>query len=493
MTLAAAVTALLGTASVAHAQQDAPVKALTIQPSRIARVAKVGLRLGPIALTNTTQTAYTVGVFPVLLDQTFAGAVIVDDAHAAKVVARRLIAIQNPHFDLAPGRAASTLAAIKRVTAGHYVYGGVLFSATPRQGASSSQPIEQILRLNSSLFLDPPPPLRRLDFRVRPTYAQQAGPRRLRLITAVTNRGNYYAPASGRLFLRDLRGRLLAKMDLNRLKILPGKDVGLQALLAEPVLPAGVYIVNGLVRSGAHRFKSSSRIRLYGPNTVRSENARFVDFASPRAERGKPVDVTATFRNTGNIRFAPRAKLEITPLDPKGVAGSTRVVPMRAQIVDPGRVGEVTARIDPGSARAVDLTARLIVNGQVVDERSVGISFVAHRSAWQRFRDWLSDHALLLLALVLLALIAVALVARRAARDRRGTPWDGDGRVDLNSAAAEDLARLPGIGPKAAERIVAHRDEYGAFVAVAGLEEVEGFDAERVAGLRDSLDARPPI
>jgi competence protein ComEA len=57
--------------------------------------------------------------------------------------------------------------------------------------------------------------------------------------------------------------------------------------------------------------------------------------------------------------------------------------------------------------------------------------------------------------------------------------------VDLNRATRSELLTVPGIGPKAAERIIAYREEFGAFRSLGDLEKVEGFSAKRIEALRD--------
>ncbi len=52
--------------------------------------------------------------------------------------------------------------------------------------------------------------------------------------------------------------------------------------------------------------------------------------------------------------------------------------------------------------------------------------------------------------------------------------------LDLNTASAEELERLPGIGPKTAERIVKYREKLGYFVSLDQLREVWGLRAENL-------------
>jgi competence protein ComEA len=64
---------------------------------------------------------------------------------------------------------------------------------------------------------------------------------------------------------------------------------------------------------------------------------------------------------------------------------------------------------------------------------------------------------------------------------------EASGLVDLNSAGVDELSTLPGVGRLAAERIVAHRDEYGRFATVMDLREVDGFDEKRIRRLEEHV------
>lgn len=56
--------------------------------------------------------------------------------------------------------------------------------------------------------------------------------------------------------------------------------------------------------------------------------------------------------------------------------------------------------------------------------------------------------------------------------------------VDLNSATAEQLDALPGIGPVTAQKIVDYRQAHGAFTSLDDLAAIPGIGPSRIADLR---------
>jgi len=60
-----------------------------------------------------------------------------------------------------------------------------------------------------------------------------------------------------------------------------------------------------------------------------------------------------------------------------------------------------------------------------------------------------------------------------------------DGLVHLNTATAEELEALPGVGEVLAMRIIARRESNGPFESVEDLLDVSGIGERKLAGLRD--------
>ncbi|HEX5449891.1 MAG TPA: ComEA family DNA-binding protein [Gaiellaceae bacterium] len=56
--------------------------------------------------------------------------------------------------------------------------------------------------------------------------------------------------------------------------------------------------------------------------------------------------------------------------------------------------------------------------------------------------------------------------------------------VSLNSATAEQLDTLPGIGPVTAQKIIDYRTQHGPFTSVDGLDAIPGIGAARISELQ---------
>lgn len=87
-------------------------------------------------------------------------------------------------------------------------------------------------------------------------------------------------------------------------------------------------------------------------------------------------------------------------------------------------------------------------------------------------------------------------------RDKKGRPtkeviWEGEFLVrpkengyelqqivSLSTGTQEELQSLPGVGPKIAQAIIAHRQMHGSFTSVEGLDDVPMMGADKIAALR---------
>lgn len=63
------------------------------------------------------------------------------------------------------------------------------------------------------------------------------------------------------------------------------------------------------------------------------------------------------------------------------------------------------------------------------------------------------------------------------------------GKINLNTATAEQLDTLPGVGPATAKKIVDDRTANGPFASVADLQRVSGIGAKKVDSLKDLVTA----
>ncbi|MCP4449442.1 MAG: ComEA family DNA-binding protein [Myxococcales bacterium] len=66
------------------------------------------------------------------------------------------------------------------------------------------------------------------------------------------------------------------------------------------------------------------------------------------------------------------------------------------------------------------------------------------------------------------------------------------GTLNINTATAKELVKLPGIGPKKAEKIIHWRAAHGKFGRVVDLRRVKGFGAKSVRKLMPYLSIKGP-
>lgn len=124
-------------------------------------------------------------------------------------------------------------------------------------------------------------------------------------------------------------------------------------------------------------------------------------------------------------------------------------------------------RIDPNEAPAEEL-ARLPRIGPALAER-----IIAHRRASGPFRTTHDLREVPGIGEAVLRGIAPHLALPDVAAG--GTPGSRSGtQIDMNSAGAPELERLPGIGPALAQRIIQYRRDNGPFRSFDDLEKVPG-------------------
>lgn len=61
------------------------------------------------------------------------------------------------------------------------------------------------------------------------------------------------------------------------------------------------------------------------------------------------------------------------------------------------------------------------------------------------------------------------------------------GPVNINTASAEELDTLPGIGPAMAQRIIEFRETEGAFTAIEDIKKVKGIGEAKFEKMKDKI------
>jgi competence ComEA-like helix-hairpin-helix protein len=477
-------------AGVPASTAQAIIPSLSLSPSRAEGIATAGQVVGPFGITNYTQTLYRVRVFPTFLVETRQGAISVDTSESVVRRARSYLTGHSRLVDLRTARHVTARTRVLRLTRDHNLYAGLVFEAVPAKPTPGT-PLQQVVRLGASLYLDPAPAVRHIKLRLEPPRAEQQG-RKLVLLVGVANAGNMLVSPRTKITVRDAGGRIRFTHDAPGLRILPRATVDFPVAVTT-ILPKGRYEMSATSIVAGRVYRSKGPLVLFGPNQVATHGGRFASAALATGYQGQPEHITITWRNTGNVPFRPGADVTARVGNEAESARELGTKALAVGRLDPGRQGGISGDIAlPAGRGPFTLQLRLVDGRRVLDTASVTVVREKRPGFWTRFKRWLSDHAVLVV-LSLLALLAAAtltawwLGGRRRDRGRAASPAPDAGLVDVNTADLYELQQVEGIGQRAAARIIEHREEFGAFRSVDGLLEVEGFDEERVARIRNHV------
>ena len=154
------------------------------------------------------------------------------------------------------------------------------------------------------------------------------------------------------------------------------------------------------------------------------------------------------------------------PLAVAPLGGTTGADPASARARSPGLVVDVAGAVKRPGVYTVPRGDR------VVDAIARAGGFTAH-----------ADRTAVNLAAPLVDGEQVV-VAGAGAGGAAGSSSASGAPVSLNSATAEQLDALPGIGPVTAQKIIDYRAQHGPFTSVDGLDAIPGIGAARISELQ---------
>jgi competence ComEA-like helix-hairpin-helix protein len=458
-----------------------------------------------------------VKTFPVLLFQNLDGTFGFNESPRDLNAAKLQLGVDPAQFTLAPEHARTVSLRwqlLPREAKAAYL--GMVVQGTPE--LPGKKQVGSILRLLSVNFVTLPGRWT-VGGTLTGIRGEQGEPRVLRFLPRVRNTGQIHSqPRAGRCVIKDAAGAGVVRSRFGSGIVLPGYEREYPILIRK-LLPAGAYRMTCSMKFGKTRSTRVLPFKLSAPNTLPTPDLKLVTVAG-RGEVGRGASVHVVFRNRGSAPAGAvlRVTLKSLPTDsPPKVVGS-------------GRFPEGT--LNGGASKTVDLelgrdlkagtyAARVVLsNGREdVDERTASFTATKHQGFAAKVWGWFGDNLAWLIALLALAaLLIFFLLYRRRKREMEkelaasrlpvlapearvvpepalapvaalaAGPLPRDGRINLNTASADELMTLPGVGRRAAERIVAQREIAGPFTSLEDLAAIEGFHAERIKRIAEDAE-----
>lgn len=405
----------------AHARktdrQPLALGGLTVSPGQLNGFAARDLGLGRVELHNSSPVTYRVEVAPALLAQARSGVATPDARPQAVRAAQRHMVSDTKSFVLRPGASKRVTAKLVTPTATHNFYGALTFHATPVTRAKQGASLNTAFWTGPGVLLRPAAKHTHSRASLDACFVRQAGVRQLSYVVPVRNRGNIALLPAGSVVVRRAGvKRVVSTAKLEGKRIYPRFVVDQVARQdAKRLLPKGDYVLSARMKVGRRTLTTSCSMRLAGPNTLASSDARLLELAPPLSTRGEPTPVQASYRNTGNITFEPRAQIVIRAADGAGKGKVWRTLPMRAARTAPHQTGRISGIVPelPTGGRYEFQLRLLDEHGRELDQAVQLVTQRPPASLRDRLPGWLLPA---LAAFVLL--VALTLYRRRTERRR---------------------------------------------------------------------------